>query len=81
MLISLCRIMNRLYDYRPVSLVVKTLLSVREAWGSNTGLVKSDTVSPTARTAATFFWSCVVQALNRGDGPGHSLHASAHHCE
>ena len=28
-------------------------------------------------TAATFLWSCVAQALSRGDGPRHSLHAPA----
>ena len=28
-------------------------------------------------TAAMIFRSCVVQALNRGDGYRHSLHASA----
>ena len=32
--------------------------------------------SPVA-TAATFLWSCAAQALSRGDGPRHSLHASA----
>ena len=36
-------------NYRSISLVAKTLLSVREVWGSNTGSVKLDTVSPTAR--------------------------------
>ena len=29
-------------------------------------------------TAATFLRSCVAQALSRGDGPRHSLHASAY---
>ena len=38
---------------------------------SRVGLV--GTVSPTAR----FFRSCVAQALSHGDGPRHSLHASA----
>ena len=27
-------------------------------------------------TSAMFLWSCVVQALSRGDGLHHSLHAS-----
>ena len=33
----------------PVSSVIKTLLSVREVWGSNPGPVKSDTVLPPLR--------------------------------
>ena len=32
-------------------------------------------------TAATFLRSCVVQAISHGDGPRHSLHASAHYLE
>ena len=35
--------------------------------------VKLDTVSPTARHAATFLRSCVAQALSRGDKSHHSL--------
>ena len=41
--------MDRINFTRPVSSVVTTLLSVKEVWGSIPGLVKSDTVSPTAR--------------------------------
>ena len=53
------------------------LVLVREVWGSISGPVKSDTVSPKLATAATFLGSYAVQALNRGDGPCLSLHASA----
>ena len=58
---------------RPVTSVVKHTLSVREVWGSIPGPVKSERLA----TAATFLHSCVSQALSRGDGPHHSLHASA----
>ena len=30
-------------------------------------------------TTATFLQSCAAQALSRGDGPHHSLHASPHY--
>ena len=32
-------------------------------------------------TTETFLWSCVAQELSRGDGPRHSLHASAKYSE
>ena len=51
---------------RSVSSVAKRTLLVREVWGSVPRPVKSDTVTPTARHQ--FLRSCVVQALNRGDG-------------
>ena len=51
------------------SSVVKTALSVREVFGLNTGLVKSDTVSPRARRRCGILRSYVTQALSRGDGP------------
>ena len=50
---------------RPVSSVIKAQLLVAEVWGSNLGSVKLDNVA----TAATFFRSCVAQALSRGSGP------------
>ena len=59
------------------SSVAKRTLSVREVWGSIPGPVKSAQCRQRLATAATFLRSCVVQALSRGDGPRHSLHASA----
>ena len=58
-----------------------TLLSVRKVMGSILRSIESDTVSPTLSTAVTLLRSCVAQALSRGDGPRHSLHASAQHRE
>ena len=60
-----------------VSLVAKRTLSVREVWGSIPGPVKSAQCRQRLSTAATFLRSCVAQSLSRGDGPRHSLHASA----
>ena len=37
--------------------------------GFDSRQVEAGTVSPTTRTAATFFRSCVAQALCRGYGP------------
>ena len=60
-----------------VSSVAKRTLSVREAWGSIPGPVKSAQCRQRLATVATFLRSCVAQALSRGDGPRNSLHASA----
>ena len=58
--------------------VAKRTLSVREVWGSIPGPVKSAQCRQRLATAAMFVRSCVAQALSRGgDGPRHSLHASA----
>ena len=62
---------------RPVSSVAKRTLSVREVWGSIPGPVKSAQCRQRLATVATFLRSCVAQALSRGDGPHHSLRASA----
>ena len=63
---------------RPVSLVVKQTLSVREVWGSMSGPLKSAQCRRRLSTVATFFRSCVAQALSRGDVPRNSLQASAY---
>ena len=63
--------------YRPVSSVGKRTLSVREVWGSIPGSVKSAQCRQQLAIVATLLRSCVAQALSRGDGPRHSLHASA----
>ena len=60
-----------------VSSVAKRTLSVREVWGSIPGPVKSTQCRQRLATVATFLRSCVAQALSRGNGPRHSLHASA----
>ena len=46
-------------------------------WGSIPKLFESNTVSPTARYRCDALRRYVAQALSRGDGPRHSLHASA----
>ena len=51
--------------------------SVREVWDSNPGPVKWDSVANGSPPLRRFFVSCVAQALSRGGGPRHSLHASA----
>ena len=61
--------------HRPVSSVAKRTLSVRTMWGSIPGSVKSAQRRQRLTTVATFVRSCVAQALSRGDGPRHSLHA------
>ena len=60
-----------------VSSAAKRTLSVRKVWGSTPGPVKSAQCRQRLATAATFLRSCVAQVLHRGDGPRHSLHASA----
>ena len=62
-----------------VSSVAKRTLSVREVWGSVPGLVKSTQCRLRLATAATptTRHGCVVQALNRGDGPRNLLHPLA----
>ena len=53
-----------------------------EVWGSISGSVKSYAVSPERLAAvATSLRSCVAQALSRGNGTRHSLHASAKYRE
>ena len=49
-------------------------LSVREGRGAIPGLKEC---CQRLAISATFVWSCVAQALSRGNGPHHSLHASA----
>ena len=66
---------------RPVSSVVKRTLSVREAWGSIPGSVKSAQCRQPLATDATFLRSRVAKALSRGDGPRRSLHASVYYRE
>ena len=58
------------------SVVERTSIGA-EGLGLDSGSVKSDTVSQTTRPPAIYFRSCVGQALSRGDGPRHSLYASA----
>ena len=55
------------------SAVLKMSFSTRKVWGSIPRPVKSDTCSQRLATAATFFWTCVAQALSRGVGPRQSL--------
>ena len=54
---------------------LKTPISVYKVLGLFLGPVESDAASPTPIQG--FFLSCVAQALSRGDGPRHSLHALA----
>ena len=44
--------------------------------GFDSPLVESSQCRQRLATAAIFLWSCVVQALSRGDGSRHSEHAS-----
>ena len=60
-----------------VSSVAKRTQSVREVWDSIPGPVKSAQCRQRLVSAATFLRSCVAQELSRGDGPHHSLPASA----
>ena len=53
--------------------LLRASLLVREVQDSIPGPVNSNAVSPPLRS----FLSCVAQAPGRGDGPHHSLHASA----
>ena len=63
---------------RPVSLAVRTLLSAREVLGLNPGSSKSDTVSSTARHRCDISSElCDPGIKSGGNGPRHSLHASA----
>ena len=48
-----------LWRHRAVSSVVRTMLTVREVWGSNPGSVKLDTVSPTACHCGDVSSNCV----------------------
>ena len=50
------------------------MLSVREVGGSIPGPIKSAQFRQRLVTVATFYWSCVAQALSSGYGPRHSLH-------
>ena len=63
--------------HRPVSSVAKRTLSVREVWASIPGTIKSAQCRLRLAIVATFLRNCVAQALSPGDGPYHSLHASA----
>ena len=67
--------------YRPVSTVAKRTLSVRDVWPSIPGPIKSALCRQRLATVATFVRSCVAQALSRGDGLRHSLHAWAQYDE
>ena len=60
-----------------ISSLVKILLSVREVLGSISGPVKLNTMSPMVRHLCDVLLSFAAQAVSRGDGPRHSLHASA----
>ena len=61
----------------PVSSVAKRTLSVRKVWASISGSVIPSQCRQRLAIVATFVRSCVAQALSRGDGHRHSLHASA----
>ena len=61
--------------------IVKRLLSVREVWVRIPGLSNRAQCCQWLTTAATFFRSCVAQALSYGDGPRRSLHSSASYRE
>ena len=69
------------YLYRPVPQLFITWPSMQQVWGSILGLVKSDSVANGSPPLRRFFRSCVAQALSRGDGDRHSLHASAEYSE
>ena len=57
--------------------VVKDTAVIAGSLGFDSRLGKiSHIVANNDSTAATFLRSCVVQALNRGDGSRYSLHAS-----
>ena len=58
---------GNLNDDYLAGVVLKTFPSARKVVGSNTGPVKTDTVSPPLRCF------CVVQDLIRGGGPHYSL--------
>ena len=63
--------------HRPVgSVVVKSMLSVREVWGSIPGPVQLAQRRQWLVTVATFLRSCIAQVLSRRDGLRHSLLAS-----
>ena len=61
--------------------LLRQSLSVREIQSSNLRSAKLDIGSTTARYDWAYLRSCVTQALNRGDGPRHSLHVSAQYRE
>ena len=68
------------FIYQLVGIEVTTLLWVPEFAGSNAGLVKSDTVSPTARYCCDVSSDFEVM-LSRREGAEmahHSLHASTY---
>ena len=66
---------------QPISSVAKPTLSVREVWGSIAGSAKSSQCRQRLAIVATFVRRCVAQALRRGGGPRHSLHASVYYGE
>ena len=67
--------------YWPISSVAKPTLSAREVWASIPGPIRSSESRQRLAIVATFVRNCVTQALSRGDGPRHSLHASVYYCE
>ena len=70
-----------LRSYRPVSSVVEPHAIGAGGLGSITGPVKSAQCRLWLAIIATFLRSCVAHALNRGDGPRHSLLSSAKYRE
>ena len=80
MLLNLNRRLN-ISGKPAVSSVAKRTLSVREVRGSIPGPVNSAQCRQRLATVATLLRSCVAQALSRGGGPRHSLHASAYYGE
>ena len=52
------------------------IIAVGQGFDSRDGQI-GDSVTNSVATAAMFLRSCVVQALSRGDGPRHLLHALA----
>ena len=57
----------------PVGGMIKDIAMGAGGRGIDSRADQIGSVSLTA--AATFLWSCAVQALSRRDGPHHSLHA------
>ena len=70
---------NRCFNFtnRPLAQLLSAHAIGAEVWGSSPKPVKSAQCRQRLATAATFFRSCVAQALSSGDGPRQSLHASA----
>ena len=68
-----------------IFILLAQLLSAQALGAGGLGLILGPVKSAQCRqrpaTAVTFVRSCVVQTLSHGDGPRHSLHASAEYRE